>query len=377
MTLRDIIITTESGFDALASDWRALEKQIPDLLPFQTFDWNRQWWRFFADTSLFHRDELAICAIYANEKLVAVMPLCNTHIGFYQFHVYRYVRPFGADPNLTELRLPLALPTYKEIILRFWEAMSKQEIFGLAEFQLIHAQAQAEHFLTSNQEIHPLSSRIIPNFVLPLSDDWSSFKTKLKRNIKESIRHCYNSLKRDQLQPELKLIRGSEDLRKNIGQFFSLHAMRASAQTNVSHPDYFSVPRHQEFIRALLTSEFSHRCILFSLELNGTPVAMRLGFSMNDELYLYYSGYDVAYSKYSVMTTLVSEIIQWSITQSIPRINLSVGEDVSKTRWSPEVINYVEYHCVSNNFLRRTFGQHIFRLRQWKKNSAIRKLNQA
>ncbi|MBC3861184.1 GNAT family N-acetyltransferase [Undibacterium jejuense] len=377
MTLRHSIITTETGFDALASDWRTLEAEIPDLLPFQTFDWNRLWWRFFSDTSLFHRDELAICAMYDNEKLVAVMPLCNTHIGFYRFHVYRYVRPFGADPNLTELRLPLALPAYKDSILRFWETMSRQEIVGLAEFQLIHTQAHAEHFLTHNQEIHPLSSRTIPNFVLHLNDDWHTFKAKLKRNIKESLRHCYNSLKRDQLHPELKLIEGSENLKLNITKFFALHTARASADADVSHPDYFAKAQHKDFILALLDSEFSRRCIMFSLELNGEPVAMRLGFKMNDELYLYYSGYDLTYSKYSVMTTLVAETIQWAITQKIQRINLSVGEDVSKTRWGPEVINYVEYHCVRNNFLRRTFGQNIYRLRQWRKNTLLRKLNQA
>ena len=74
----------------------------------------------------------------------------------------------------------------------------------------------------------------------------------------------------------------------------------------------------------------------------GEAVALRLGFVHDDELYLYYSGYDPAWGRYSVMTTVVAEAIKWAIGQGFGRVNLSTGSDVSKTRWRPSHVEYVE-----------------------------------
>ena len=362
--LKKIIITKEEDFEALATAWRALETKVSFLLPFQTYDWNRAWWKVFSDESFFHKNELAICAVYDNDQLVAVMPLINTHVGLHNFFLYRYVRPFGGDPNLTELRVPLTLPEYAEKVLQLWENLTRRETFGLTEFQIIGAKAPADHFILNNKALHPLKDRSIPNFVLTLHEDWDSFKSGLKRNIKESLRRCYNSLKRDGLEMNFSVVQGGAAILQQLPMFYALHGARASAKETIEHPDYFSHPRHKALLESLLESPFADRICLFCLELNGKIVAMRLAFNMGDELYLYYSGYDLDYAQYSVMTTLVAEAIQWAIGQKIDRINLSIGEDVSKTRWGPAVINYVEYQCVKNRPWRRLIGHQIFRMRK-------------
>ncbi|MBC3884140.1 GNAT family N-acetyltransferase [Undibacterium griseum] len=367
-TLKKIIITDEAGLTGLANAWRALEQKVCHILPFQTYDWNLCWWKIFNDNSLLHRNLPAIAAIFNGDELVAVMPLTNSHIGFQRIFLYRYVRPFGADPNLTELRVPLTLPGYEQVILGMWEQLTQHEMFGLTEFQIIHQTHQAEQFLRNNHALCPLTERSIPNYVLHLNGDWPSFKSQLKRNIKESLRRCYNSLKRDSLQMEFIAFQGREQVQKHLPAFYALHRHRAAAANTVEHPDYFSHPRHQAFLSLLLDSPFASRMYLFCLKLNQNIVALRLGFRMNDELYLYYSGYDLAYARYSVMTTVVAETIQWAFQQDIRRINLSVGEDISKTRWNPEVIRYTEYQCVRNSWWRRYAGEQIFHLRQLKKN---------
>ena len=69
---------------------------------------------------------------------------------------------------------------------------------------------------------------------------------------------------------------------------------------------------------------------------------MRIGLISGDSVYFYYSGYDTAYSKYSVMTTTVAEGIKHCIESGFKTINLSTGRDVSKERWSPEETLYLE-----------------------------------
>jgi len=89
---------------------------------------------------------------------------------------------------------------------------------------------------------------------------------------------------------------------------------------------------------------------IFQLLISGTVVATRLGFQCNDQIYLYYSGYDPAWSRYSVMTTLVVEAIKWSIHQRLAVLHLSTGTDVSKLRWSPTATHYVTSTEVSPNW---------------------------
>jgi hypothetical protein len=61
---------------------------------------------------------------------------------------------------------------------------------------------------------------------------------------------------------------------------------------------------------------------------------------MGEHLYLYYSGWDRAYGRYSVMTTLLAEIVKDAIARGTTSVNLSTGNDVSKTRWRPREVVY-------------------------------------
>jgi CelD/BcsL family acetyltransferase involved in cellulose biosynthesis len=79
---------------------------------------------------------------------------------------------------------------------------------------------------------------------------------------------------------------------------------------------------------------------LFQLNIDSQVVAMRIGFVVGGSLYLYYSGFDPAWSRYSVMTTALAEAIKYAIAQGIKTVNLSPTKDVSKTRWGPRQVDY-------------------------------------
>ena len=61
-------------------------------------------------------------------------------------------------------------------------------------------------------------------------------------------------------------------------------------------------------------------------------MATRIGFVVEDSLYLYYSGYDPEFSRFSIMTTVVAEAIQYAISERFRTVNLSTGKDLSKRR---------------------------------------------
>ena len=74
---------------------------------------------------------------------------------------------------------------------------------------------------------------------------------------------------------------------------------------------------------------------VFRLRVGGSLVATRVAFVMGGTLYLYFSGYEREFGKYSVMTTLLAEVIQRAFREGLGSMNLSTGNDVSKTRWAP------------------------------------------
>jgi CelD/BcsL family acetyltransferase involved in cellulose biosynthesis len=181
------------------------------------------------------------------------------------------------------------------------------------------------------------SKTTIPSYYLPLAPTWEAFKSRLSRNIKESLRKCYNSLKRENKSFDFRVLTDVAETAPALDTFFRLHRERARARARVPHMDVFSDPRDRAFILEYCQRMAARGQLrVFQMVIGEQVVATRLGFLLGDELYLYYSGYDVRWAKYSVMTTLVAEAIKWSISQGLRSVSLSTGRDVSKLRWGPQ-----------------------------------------
>jgi len=117
--------------------------------------------------------------------------------------------------------------------------------------------------------------------------------------------------------------------------------MRAQADVAVRHADVFAAPATRAFVGEYMQQMAQlGRLRIFQLEIGGQIVATRVGLLLGTELYLYYSGYDPEWGRYSVMTTVVAEAIQWAIANQLTIVNLSVGNDVSKLRWDPVEVLY-------------------------------------
>jgi CelD/BcsL family acetyltransferase involved in cellulose biosynthesis len=186
-------------------------------------------------------------------------------------------------------------------------------------------------------------TRQIPCYYLSLPDTWSAFKSGLSRNVKESLRKCYNSLKRDGHAFVFRAIDQPAHVDPALDRFFHLHTVRAQATGTIEHTDVFRTRKTRDFLRAYGQRMAERgRFVVFQLEIGGEVVATRVAMIFGDQLYLYYSGYNISWARYSVMTTLVAEAIQWAIDRRFKVVNLSTGSDVSKTRWSPHEVIFTE-----------------------------------
>jgi len=257
----------------------------------------------------------------------------------------------GADQALTEIRMPLIAAEFHSEVAR----VIQRQLATIDRWDWIQWMGATPAFgrgLAVSADLR--WQRALMDYVLDLPDAWDSFHKNLKRNIRESLRHCYNSLKRDKLEFSLAVLERPEDIQAGLDRFLRLHAMRARMEGSIAHPDHFATASAQAFLRDICARLAARNITrVFELIVDGKVVATRIGFLMGDTLYLYYSGFDTAWARYSVMTTTLAEIIKFAIANGVRTINLSPGTDVGKTRWGPRVVPIAQLLQVGPRFRSR------------------------
>jgi CelD/BcsL family acetyltransferase involved in cellulose biosynthesis len=326
-------------FAAIGDEWDQLDEAIFPRTPFTSRLWNTLWWKHFRRHGLAVRDEFRGYVIRdQNDELIAVAPMMLTlrpAVGPLQSRELQF---FGADPNLTEIRglvcraqHSLAAATaLLDMLHRECSEWSWACISGVRDAPA-NGQRQAPALALQ-------WTRHVPDYFLRLGPPWDEFKSRLPRNTKESLRKCYNSLRRDGVAFEFEVVRSHAQCDAALSEFFRLHAQRSACDAaSVRHQDVFRGQRAQAFMRDFAAHMArGNQLRIFQMRIGGKVVGSRVGFQLGSEIYLYYSGYDCAWRKYSLMTTVVAEAIQWCLRHDISIVNLSTGTDPSKTRWRPE-----------------------------------------
>lgn len=319
--------------------WHRLESQPGITEPFQSLFYNEKWWEQFGSAGNSSAKLLQIFIVEIGSEIIGIFPMLRQKVAVKGVPVMIYLQPLGADNVLTEFRGGLvregyARVAYSALISHFQSEYRNWEVISLPAGPVEVAE------LYDKVSIQHPTRPLIESFSVMLERDLETFRSGLKRNIKESIRKCYNSAKRDDVDLEFRCLRDPDAICAHLPDFYRLHAMRADQAYGSTHRNVFKEQYAREFIERLAREPDTSGLRLFLLEHQNKIVAARLGFETQHGMYLYYSGYDLEFGKYSVMTRLVHEVIKHSIETGKKAVNLSVGRDVSKTRWSPREDKY-------------------------------------
>ena len=331
-------IRSIEALQALSTEWLALADRLRIELPFVDYRWMAAWWRNLRRGDRWTSDALYVLAFRRNGSLIAIAPYTLTSRRLLGVHLLRVLQPIGADPNITEVRGLLVAPEDEHAVtaalVEHVRTLVDCDTLSLTGLRVDGEAATAVAAIPDADEEQSLSM-----FVLPLAPTWDELRTSLPRNLRESLRKCRNSLVRDNHVPTFRALDGEAEIVAVLPRFFELHRNRADATDTVAHADVFAHESGREFL-ADAVREFARagRIRLFTMEIEGVIVAMRFAFICHDCLYLYYSGYDLAWGKYSVMTSVTAEAIQYAIGNNLKRVNFSTGADQSKLRWRPEEI---------------------------------------
>ena len=333
-------LRSPSELGALERDYAALYRAMPVVLPFQHYAWHAEWWRTFASNDWFMRDRLRVHVVRADDgRCVAIAPLFVTERPAVGPIRVRLLQPLGADPAFTEIRSVLFDPAFETQAARALLAQVREEGgWDVAAWSDVADGSPFAQVLADDEDTTAGPSKT--HYVLDLPKSFDELKRGLKRNIRESLRHGYNSLKRDGHTFHFEVAETNEAIAAALPTFFALHRMRSELPCAVPHVDRFALRGGREFLERVTTSLTEARIAkVFTLKIGDQPVASRIGFVLGSQLYLYYSGYDPAWRRYGVMTTTLSEILRHAIERGITSVDLSTGTDVSKTRWSPRPVS--------------------------------------
>jgi CelD/BcsL family acetyltransferase involved in cellulose biosynthesis len=339
----------------ITAEWEHLDATLLPRTPFTSPLWNTLWWKHFRqDRATLHDDFFVHVVRDDADRLVAVAPMMLTQRPARGPLRSCTLQFFGTDTNVTELRGLACRPGDQQVVVA---ALSKHFLSCAPQWDWIdwcglHTGAGTAPWGETLPGMIPRERE--PLFYLPLPESWDEFRARLSRNVKESLRKCYNSLKRDGHSFELRVVERGAPVDAAIDWFLKLHTARADSTMKVSHKNVFASRASQSFLREYC-QEMAQRNQLriFQLVIEGKVVATRIGFLFGNELYLYYSGYDTDWSRYSVMTTTVAEALKWAIGERLSVANLSTGKDVSKTRWDPVAVTFSDGTQVAPNWRSR------------------------
>jgi CelD/BcsL family acetyltransferase involved in cellulose biosynthesis len=332
-------VTTVDGVAALRPLYDRLNRLNGNTLPFALHEWHLTWCRHFLNCDPRVQDEPLFFVLRdPSEACVAIVPFVVSRRRIGPLKISS-INLLGADPAITEIRTPLIEPGYEALTA----LAVKAQLENVSDWDWIHWAGVDDEFAAAlNSTGADLQWQApLADYILDMTPTWEEFRHGLKRNIRESLRHCYNSLKRDKLDFELQVVQEPSEVRAAVDRFLALHSMRARVETAVMHPNRFAAQVSRDFLYEVCERLAARGVVrFFQLKVGEHIVASRIGFAVGTSLYLYYSGYDDAWSRYSVMTTTLAEAIKYAIANGFETVNLSPTKDVAKTRWSPRQVDY-------------------------------------
>jgi CelD/BcsL family acetyltransferase involved in cellulose biosynthesis len=326
------------GLARLAADYDQLCGDVANRLPFALHDWHLTWCRHFLNRHPNIEDEPRFCILRNPAgRCVAILPLIQSRRRLGPLRITS-VNMLGADPAITEIPTPLVAAGYGALTVR----ATRDVCTNLGDWDWIQWSGLGAELREALADGPHLSWRPpLSDFVLDLPATWEEFRSNLKRNIRESLRHGYNSLRREGHQCELEVIAHPAGIESGLNRFLELHRMRAELKNTVMHPDRFATKLCRGFLFEVC-DRLAQRGItrLFALRIGREIVAMRIGFVVGGSLYLYYSGYDPGWARYGVMTTTMAEAIKYAIASGLTSVGLSPTWTLDKSRWGPRQIDY-------------------------------------
>ena len=336
-TWRVEMLTSAEELDALAPAWTELFHASGTRNPFAHPAWQRTWASHFVAPG-----NLRVLAVWSGNDLVAVGPFYRSSRGVGGARVSRLRLIGGSNADvLTELVEVIALPAARRKALRLMleHLHVASPDWDWIELGISPDQAWLEPDIVNRSHgtsvVHFYSDAAV---VVPLPGTQEQLHAQMKRNVTESLRRSRNRLSRDGHAWTVSEMTHGAGLDEALGELRRLHHARAEMNVRVKHPDRMRTPELEQFVRnAVSRMADDGSASVHVLEVDGAPAASVLALRANDCTFISLSGYEQRWWEYGVMTLLTLEVLNSAVERGHRWVDLSLGPDNSKLRWSEQI----------------------------------------
>lgn len=322
MDVREIRDVVE--WDSYADTWRRITSASPQATVFQTWEWNRTWWRHFGGGK-----RLWALAFVEDRTVVGFAPLFLPPDGV----PLRIARFLGT--GVSDYGDLLALPGCEMEVLAAFSAFlaDRQGAWDWLDLQQIRPGAVAGLALPGNGPLRAATGPGETCPYLPLPSDWETFRSGLGKKLRSNIGYYERAL-RKLYAVDMRLATG-ESLEDDLSVFFELHQRRWNRRWL---PGVFVSRRmrafHQEVAAALLAAGFLR---LHTLTLDGEAQASLYCFQFNRRCAYYLGGFEPTLARLSVGTVLTAQAIRHAIdADQATEFDFLRGDEPYKYRWGAQ-----------------------------------------
>jgi CelD/BcsL family acetyltransferase involved in cellulose biosynthesis len=300
-------------FEQLQQDWTALADRLPRPLPFHRPAWHHTWWSHFGDG----REPLYL-AVREDGTLAAVVPLMRDGDTI----------ALAGDPQIcdyTDLPVTAADPaSLLPGVLDALEAMPWQtlHLWGLPEDAPALAITRTWAELRGH-EVEVDFEAVCPR-IAPLSD-WDAYLASLSKKDRHELKRKMRRFEESGGDVCTRILTTPAEVDAALDTFFHLH--RVSRHDKAQ----FMTPAMEAFFRDMAVRLAADGLVrLYLIEVNAQPAAALLAFRSGDELLLYNSGYDPAFSQASVGIVSKAMALQSAIADGVRAFDFLRGAEPYK-----------------------------------------------
>lgn len=321
-------VTTSEGFASLRLAWDALFDRAETASPFNSWTWLWAWWSVFR-----HGKELHLFVVRDDDdRVIGIAPFyaLTWRLGPVSL---RTLLPMGHGNDLTERQDLLVAAGRRSDCLRYLAAYLDRERGRLWDVVLWKG--------ITPDDLPPALRRLasstwtVPYEVRDLPATCSAFERGLGPHMRANLRNYTNRLRRDGYDAQVTFAATAEELGPALNEFLRLHRARAQWTGGPHHGNRFDTTRHRQFLEYVapaLAGDGRMRVALLAVA--GRTVAAQLTLEHDRTLYLYYSGFEPAWRRYSVGMLLTAACLRDAIERGLNRLDFLQGTGQWKQRWA-------------------------------------------
>lgn len=312
------IVEYWESLQAVETEWRRLETASKSTV-FQTWDWCECW--------LSHRRKFSpfILTARAGDSVHTLLPLCRSDS--WRGLPIRRLSLIGSGPSDYGGWLQTGDPEPR--LSGIAEAIRSRAIDLIDLHQLDADQARAiSEALEAEYNILVLPQE--PTLVVRTNADHEAYLSAVSKKFRKNNAYAHRRLSRE-FRYEEKFDFSEAELEGAMDVFFDLHQQRWLKKRL---PGLFlgqgNRRFHKEVARRLARSG---RLALALAFIDDKPAAAFYGFKFGSDYSYYLGGFDPEWSKYSVSSVLINNLIQRSCKEGFQNFDFLRGRESYKSRW--------------------------------------------